>query len=49
MHTEFSKTVRTTAVAPVLATGAGIVLGTAPATSSTIDFELASHSTQKPA
>ncbi|KJK42633.1 hypothetical protein UK23_36375 [Lentzea aerocolonigenes] len=52
MHTKFSRTVRTTAVALVLAAGGGIVLGTAPAsaaTSTTIDFELASRSPQKPA
>lgn len=51
MHTKLSRAVRTTAVALVLAAGAGVVLGTAPASaaSSTIDFELASRSAQKPA
>lgn len=51
MLTKFGRTVRTTAVALVLAAGAGVVLGTAPASadSATIDFELASRSSQKPA
>ena len=51
MLTKFGRTVRTTAVALVLAAGAGVVLGTAPASadSATIDFELASRSPQKPA
>lgn len=51
MRTKFGRTVRTTAVALVLAAGAGVVLGTAPASaeSATIDFELRSRSPQKPA
>lgn len=51
MHSKFSRTVRTAAVALVLATSAGVALGTVPASaeSSTIDIELQSRSPQKPA
>ncbi len=50
MHTKFGKTVRTTAVALVLAAGAGVVLGTAPASAATAQFdvELSSRSSQRP-
>jgi hypothetical protein len=48
---KFGRTVRTTTIALVLATSAGVALGAAPASadSATIDFELASRSPQKPA
>jgi hypothetical protein len=51
VHTKFVRTVRTTAVALVLAAGAGVALGTAPASAESIQFdvELSSRSPQRPA
>lgn len=50
VHTKFGRTVRTTAVALVLAAGAGVALGTAPASAATsqYDVELSSRSPQRP-
>lgn len=50
MRTKFGRTVRTTAVALVLAAGAGVALGTAPASADTAqyDVELSSRSPQRP-
>jgi hypothetical protein len=51
VHTNFGTTVRRTAVALVLAAGAGVALGTAPASADTAqyDVELSSRSPQRPA
>ena len=50
MPTKFGRTVRTTAVALVLAVGAGVALGSAPASADTAQFdvELSSRSPQRP-
>lgn len=50
MHRNFGTTVRNTAVALVLAAGAGLALGAAPANADTAkyDVELSSRSPQRP-
>lgn len=51
VHTNFGATVRKTAVALVLAVGAGVALGSVPASADTAqyDVELSSRSPQRPA